>query len=67
RADPTSQLAHYNMAIAFADAEIYREAIHEWEAAAALDPDSDVGRRSADNIEIIRQMMTAEMPEIEGR
>lgn len=67
KADPKSQLAHYNIAIAFADAEIYREAIAEWEAAVALDPESDVGHRSADNIEIMKQMMTTEVPEIKGR
>lgn len=66
-ADPKSQLAHYNLAIAFADAEIYREAIHEWETAVALDPDSDIGQRSADNIEIIRQMMDTDTPELGGR
>ena len=66
-ADPQSQLAHYNMAILFADAEIYREAIAEWEAAVAIDANSDIGRRSADNIMIIREMMGAEMPEVDGR
>jgi tetratricopeptide (TPR) repeat protein len=66
-ADPQSQLAHYNMAILFADAEIYREAIAEWESAVAIDANSDIGRRSADNIMIIKEMMAAEMPEVEGR
>jgi tetratricopeptide (TPR) repeat protein len=66
-ADPQSQLAHYNLAILFADAEIYREAIAEWEAAVAIDANSDIGRRSADNIIIIREMMAAEMPEVDGR
>jgi tetratricopeptide (TPR) repeat protein len=66
-ADPKSQLAHYNIAIAFADAQIYREAIVEWEAAVALGADTDIGRRSADNIEIIEQMMTSDIPDIGGR
>lgn len=66
-ADPKSQLAHYNMAILFADAEIYREAIAEWEAAVEIDATTDIGRRSADNIMIIQEMMAAEMPEVGGR
>jgi len=66
-ADPDSQLAHYNIAIAFADAQIYREAIREWQAAVDIDADSDIGQRSADNVEIIKQMMSAEIPDVEGR
>ncbi len=64
--NPTSQLAHYNLAILFADAGIFGEAIAEWEKAAALDPASDLGQRSNDNIGIIRQMQSAETPELEG-
>ena len=44
-----------------------REAIAEWEAAVAIDATSDIGRRSADNIMIIKEMMSAEMPEVGGR
>jgi len=36
--DPHSSLAHYNMAIMFAEATIYREAIAEWELASKFDP-----------------------------
>lgn len=60
--NPGSALAHYNLAILFADAKIYREAIREWELAAENDGDGDIGRRSRENIEIIRQMMEAEIP-----
>ena len=63
-ANPRSQLAHYNLAILFADSGIYREAIAEWQAAVEIDPDSDLGTRSRDNIEIIRQMQEAEMPDL---
>jgi tetratricopeptide (TPR) repeat protein len=66
-ADPRSQLAHYNLAIMFADSKIYAEAIREWEAAVAIDANSDIGQRSADNIEIIHQMMETETPELDGR
>ena len=33
-------------------------------AAVDIDPDSDLGTRSRDNIEIIRQMQEAEMPDL---
>jgi tetratricopeptide (TPR) repeat protein len=54
--DPGNALAHYNMAIMFAETKIYREAIREWELAAKYDPDGDIGARSRDNIEIVEQL-----------
>jgi len=65
-ANSESQLARYNLAILFADAGIFQEAIAEWEKAAAIDPSSDLGSRSLDNIEIIREMQKAEMPQLDG-
>lgn len=64
-ANPQSQLAHYNLAILFADSGIYREAIAEWEKVVAIDPNSDLGARSADNIGIIKQMQETRMPDLE--
>ncbi len=60
--DPKSSLAHYNMAIMFAEAKIYREAINEWELAVKYDPDGDVGERSRDNIDIVKDLMTTQVP-----
>lgn len=65
--NPKSQLAHYNLAILFADSGMYREAIREWEACVAIDPGSDLGTRSRDNVGIVRQMMDAEMPELQDQ
>jgi tetratricopeptide (TPR) repeat protein len=58
---PDSQLAHYNMAILFADSKIYGEAIVEWQSVVDIDPQTDLGSRSADNIEIIKQMQEVEL------
>jgi hypothetical protein len=52
------------MAILFADSEIYREAKREWEKAVALDPNSDLGKRSAENIKIIDDLMNSDTPEL---
>ncbi len=60
--DPGSSLAHYNMAIMFAEAKIYREAINEWELAVKNDPDGDIGERSRDNIQIVKDLMNTEVP-----
>lgn len=60
--DPQSALAHYNLAIMFAEAKIYREALVEWELAVKYDPDGDVGGRSAENIRIVRDLMNAPEP-----
>ncbi len=60
--NPKSALAHYNMAIMFAESKIYQEAVSEWELAVANDPTSDIGRRSAENIKIVRDLMNAPDP-----
>ncbi len=60
--NPRSSLAHYNMAIMFAEAKIYREAIREWEMAVKYDPDGDIGQRSKDNIQIVKDLMNSPDP-----
>ena len=60
--NPRSSLAHYNMAIMFAEAKIYREAIAEWELAVKYDPDGDIGDRSRDNIGIVKELMDTPIP-----
>ncbi len=60
--NPRSSLAHYNMAIMFAEAKIYREAIAEWELAVKYDPDGDIGDRSRDNIDIVKDLMKTPIP-----
>jgi len=61
--NPKSSLAHYNMAIMFAERKIYREAIVEWELAVKYDPDGDIGSRSRDNIEIVKELMRTPEPD----
>ena len=46
----------------FAEAKIYREAINEWELAVKNDPDGDIGERSRDNIQIVKDLMNTEVP-----
>jgi tetratricopeptide (TPR) repeat protein len=60
---PKSALAHYNLAIMFAEEKIYREAITEWEAAAKADPHGDIGERSRANIQIVQDLLNAKVPE----
>jgi len=57
-----SALAHYNLAIMFAEGKIYREAIVEWELAAKYDPDGDIGSRSRDNMRIVKELMNTPDP-----
>jgi len=61
-ADPRSALAHYNMAIMFAESKMYREAIVEWEDAAEFDEEGDIRERSLENIKVIKDLMEAEIP-----
>jgi tetratricopeptide (TPR) repeat protein len=60
---PDSPLAHYNLAIMFAEEKMYREAIVEWEKASAADPEGDIGERSRENIKIVQDLITAKVPE----
>ena len=62
--NPESALAHYNIAIMFAEQKIYREAIREWELASKYDPDGDIGDRSRENIKIVGDLMSAPTPPI---
>ena len=62
--NPESALAHYNIAIMFAEAKIYREAIREWELAEKYDAEGDIGGRSRDNIEIVQDLMNAPEPDL---
>lgn len=62
--NPKSSLAHYNLAIMFAESKIYREAIREWELAVKYDPDGDIGQRSQDNIEIVKDLLNAPDPQL---
>jgi len=62
--NPKSALAHYNIAIMFAEAKIYREAIAEWELASKFDPDGDIGDRSRDNIKIVNDLLNTPAPPI---
>lgn len=61
--NPRSSLAHYNLAIMFAEQKIYREAIREWEMAVKFDPEGDIGERSRDNIQIVKDLMNAPAPD----
>lgn len=65
--NPRSSLAHYNLAIMFAEAKIYREAIREWELAVKYDPDGDIGQRSRDNIEIVKELMNTPVPKADPK
>lgn len=60
--NPKSALAHYNLAIMFAEAKIYREAISEWKLAAKYDTVGDIAERSKANIDIVGELMKAETP-----
>jgi tetratricopeptide (TPR) repeat protein len=56
--EPKSQLAHYWLGIAFADAGIYREAILEWQKVVDVDDGSELGRAAAEGIEVLKPMVS---------
>ncbi len=60
--NPESALAHFNLAIMFADSKMYREAIVEWELAAKYD-DGEIRERANENIQVMKDLMETEIPE----
>lgn len=58
--NPRSALARYNLALLFATQQVYKEALREFELAAKHDPHGDIGQRSRDNIQIIKNLMAAD-------
>jgi tetratricopeptide (TPR) repeat protein len=60
--NPQSAVAHYHLAVLFAEARIYREAEREWQLAAKYDHDGDIGERSRANIKILADLQKAPTP-----
>ncbi len=55
--DDKSQLAHYWLGVAFADAGIYREAILEWQKVVAIDPKTDNASTAKEGIDVLQQLL----------
>lgn len=55
--DPKSQLGHYLLGIAFADAGIYREAIRDWQRVVDIDPNSDAAKTASEGIKVLQDML----------
>jgi superkiller protein 3 len=53
--DPDHVETRFNLAVAFADAQIFDEAIREWRRVVELAPDSQAARVSSDNIRMIEE------------
>jgi tetratricopeptide (TPR) repeat protein len=55
--DPNSQSALYSMAVAFADAGIFREAVKFWDRVVQVDPKSEQGKNAAENIDLVKKYL----------
>jgi cytochrome c-type biogenesis protein CcmH/NrfG len=55
--DPESVEAHYNMGVAFADAQMYQEAVSEWTQVAKIAPDTEAARAAIANINVVLEMV----------
>ena len=53
--DPNNVEAHFNMGVAFADAQIFDEAVTEWQRVIELDPDGTAAQVCRDNIQMINE------------
>lgn len=56
--DPKCYQAEYYWGVAFADAQIYKEAIVHWERCAALAPASSAAQSARENIKVVQQFLT---------
>lgn len=55
--DAKSQLAHYLLGIAFADAGMYREAIRDWQRVVEINPSSEAAKTASEGIEVLQSML----------
>lgn len=58
--DGSSQLPHYLLGVAFADAGIYREAIAEWEKVVQANPKSETASTALEGIKVLQTLLPAE-------
>jgi tetratricopeptide (TPR) repeat protein len=55
--DPKNQEALYNMGVAFADAQIYREAIRYWNKVVAIDSTAVVAQSAKSSIQVLQEFL----------
>jgi tetratricopeptide (TPR) repeat protein len=49
--------ALYSVGVAFADAGIFREAVRYWTRVSSLEPESELGRSAAENVELLNRYL----------
>ena len=52
--DPNSAQARYNLGLAFANFKLFKEALVEWQKVVELDPEGELGKLAAENVELIK-------------
>jgi tetratricopeptide (TPR) repeat protein len=55
--DANAQHALYSMGVAFADAGIFREAVEYWGRVVKADPQSELGKNAAENVELVQKYL----------
>lgn len=55
--DPKATHALYSFAVAFADAGLFREAVKHWQLVVQIDPQSEVGKNAAENVELVQKYL----------
>jgi len=55
--DPRNQEAIYNMGVAFADAQIYREAINYWQRVVAIDSSAVIAQSARSSIQVLQDFL----------
>lgn len=55
--DPNATHALYSIGVAFADAGIFREAVRYWSRVSELEPDSELGKNAAENVQLLQQYL----------
>jgi tetratricopeptide (TPR) repeat protein len=54
---PDAVHALYSMGVAFADAGIFREAVSYWKRVVELDPQGELGKNAAENVELVQKYL----------
>src|SRR5439155_578997 len=60
--DPRNQEAIYNMGVAFADAQIYREAINYWQQVVPIDSTAVIAQSAKSSIQVLQDFLNQQKP-----
>jgi hypothetical protein len=63
--DPSNQEANYNMGVAFADAQIFKQALWYWKKVVEIDSTSTVAESAKSSVQILEDFLSSQSGKIQ--